>query len=105
MPVENPGLDVDEAMNSHGPATFGIGATAGILELEQPVKVAATANNRAETTILLMNTRSFYLISATYQRNQMNRSYDVPGFLRRNALQARWKCKRRIMASGKARIC
>ena len=68
MPVENPGLDVDEAMNSHGPAMFGIGATAGILELEQPVKVAATASNRAETTILLMNTGSLlsvHLISAT----------------------------------------
>jgi hypothetical protein len=60
MPVEYPGLGVDEAINSHGPAIFGIGATAAVFELEQPVKVLATTNNRAETTILLMNTRSFY---------------------------------------------
>ena len=62
MPVEYPGLDVDEAMNSHGPAMFGIGA-AGIFELEQLVNKVVKTNSRAETSILLMNTRSF--ISAT----------------------------------------
>lgn len=103
MPVENPGLDVDEEMNSQALAMFGMGATAGILELEQAVKVAARADKRAETTILLMNARSS--INATLSAAKMKRGDYRAGFFPRNAVQARWKCKRRIMASGKARFC